>query len=111
MTSTDGKIGLDNVSSSLNIDSKEKLDNKNKKENIQNESINVIDDSKSRCNYLLFLSYRHKKIILIYYIIILNNLYMCLAVSEGKFDVMDIGSDAKAEEKPEVEKHEGNNEC
>ena len=29
---------------------------------------------------------------------------MCLAVSERKFDVMDIDSDAKAEEKPEIEK-------
>ena len=54
LTSTDSKIGMGNVSSSLNIDSEEKLNDKNRTENTHNESVNVIDDSKSRFNYLLF---------------------------------------------------------
>ena len=60
LTSTDSKIGMDHVSSSLNIDSEEKLNDKNKTDNTHNESVNVIDDSKSRFNYFIFLFFRHQ---------------------------------------------------
>ena len=63
LTSTEGKIGMDNVSSSLNVDSEEKLNNKNKTENTLDESVNVTDDSKSRFSHLLFFFFDTKKVL------------------------------------------------
>ena len=42
---------MDNVSSSLNIDSEEKLNDKNKTGNTHNESVNVIDDNECKFDF------------------------------------------------------------